>query len=66
MGIGMEYLLTGGEHKNAGQKEAASNSSEVSILSSWSFRFPLYTQQLASHEVVSLRISTCDTLVTAL
>ncbi|KAL7260295.1 hypothetical protein ACSBR1_006043 [Camellia fascicularis] len=51
------------EHKNAGQKEAANNSSEEAIvyvksedeifyqLSSWSFRFPLRTQQLASHEL---------------
>ncbi|KAI7983530.1 Dephospho-CoA kinase [Camellia lanceoleosa] len=51
-------------HKNTGQKEAASNSSEEAIvyvksedeffyqLSSWSFRVPLRTQQLASHEDV--------------
>ncbi|GMP59237.1 hypothetical protein CsSME_00022605 [Camellia sinensis var. sinensis] len=56
------------EHKNAGQKEAANNSSEEAIvyvksedeifyqLSSWSFRFPLRTQQLASHELRNYRL----------
>ncbi|KAG5532154.1 hypothetical protein RHGRI_026689 [Rhododendron griersonianum] len=56
------------EHKNAGQKEGASSSIDEAIiytkpedeiihqLSSWSFRFPLLTQQLPTHELRSYRL----------